>query len=246
MHALDLTDGPPLADAAIIDSYAPDRTIPRVRVNFVTSLDGAVTLDGRSGGLGDEADRRAMRAMRLHADAVMVGAGTVRVEGYGSLGLDRADQAWRTAHGLPAYPRMVVVSGRLDLDPSLPAFSDMPVRPVVVTCARADVNAREALSGVADVLVHGTDRVDLRGAMAELRDRYGISQVLCEGGPHLFGSLLAEDLVDEVCLTVSGLAAGPGAGRIVAGPSGAPVRPMRLAGALAAGSTLLLRYARER
>lgn len=246
MHELDLTAGPPLPDAALIDSYAPDRTTPRVRVNFVTSLDGAVTLDGHSGGLGDEADRRAMRALRLHADGVMVGAGTVRVEGYGSLGLDAADQAWRVARGLTAYPRMVMVSGRLDLEPSLPALAAMPVRPVVVTRATADVNAREALSGVADVLVHGVDRVDLRGALAELRDRYGISQLLCEGGPHLFGSLLAEDLVDEVCLTVSGLVAGPGAGRIVAGPSGVPARSMRLTHALTEGSTLLLRYARER
>ncbi|WP_203230917.1 dihydrofolate reductase family protein, partial [Agromyces humi] len=80
----------------LLEAYAiADRDVPAVRMNFVTSLDGAVTLEGRSGGLGDEHDRLAMQVLRTLADVVLVGAGTVRVEGYGGLQVDAADAAWR-------------------------------------------------------------------------------------------------------------------------------------------------------
>ena len=72
-----------------------DRATPRVRMNFVMSLDGAVTVDGRSGGLGDGNDRLAMQVLRSLADVVLVGAGTVRIEGYGGVRVDGADAAWR-------------------------------------------------------------------------------------------------------------------------------------------------------
>jgi riboflavin biosynthesis pyrimidine reductase len=92
------------------------------------------------------------------------------------------------------------------------------------------------------VLYHGTDQVDLAAGLAELRRR-GHRQLLCEGGPQLFGSLTAADLVDELCLTVAPLLAGPGAGRITAGPP-APPRAMALRHVLVADGALLLRYTR--
>jgi len=89
----------------LLEAYAiDDRATPRVRMNFVMSLDGAVTLEGRSGGLGDEHDRLAMQVLRTLADVVLIGAGTVRVEGYGGLQVGEADAAWRRAHGLPRSP----------------------------------------------------------------------------------------------------------------------------------------------
>jgi len=113
---------------------------------------------------------------------------------------------------------------------------------VVLTSRTAPPDRVTALSAVADVLAHGDDQVDLGAAVADLRDR-GIGTILSEGGPHLFGSLTAADLVDEVCLTVSPLLAGPGAGRITAGPPSG-VRDLALAHVLCADDALLLRYVR--
>ena len=245
MREIDLTGGPALDDDQLIERYGTGPAVPLLRVNFVTSIDGAVTVDGRSGGLGDDADKRVFGVLRQLSDGLMVGAGTLRIEGYGPVRMSEDRRAWREQRGLAPYPRLVVVSGSLDLDPATPALADAPVRPVVVTHAAADDERRDALSAVADVLVHGIDRVNLVAAVAELRDRYGLGHLLCEGGPHLFGALHSADLVDEVCLTLSALRTGPGAGRIIAGVPDGPARPMRLAHAIAAGDTLLLRYVRE-
>lgn len=228
---------------ALLDAYAlGDRTVPRVRMNFVMSLDGAVTLQGRSGGLGDENDRLAMQVLRTLADVVLVGAGTVRVEGYGGLRVGEADAAWRRSHGMAAQPRVAVVSSRLDLGPEHPFFARALERPILVTHAGAPADRREALAEVADVLVCGEASVDVREMVDALADA-GLPQVLCEGGPHLFGALIEADRVDELCLSLSPTLVAGAAGRIV---RGAPEveRSMRLVHAIPAGDLLLLRYAR--
>jgi riboflavin biosynthesis pyrimidine reductase len=233
-------DPRPLDDEALATAY--EVTGPGVRVNFVTSVDGAVELDGVSAGLSGPADKRVFAILRMLCDALVVGAGTVRREGYHAVRLNEWRRDWRTRRGLPAYPTLVIVSRSLDLDPAQDAFAGAPVRPVVLTCAAAPADGRRALSAVADVLTFGDVDVDLPAAVDALRDR-GLAHVLSEGGPQLLGALTAADLVDELCLTVSPLLAGPGAGRITAGPASA-ARPLRLRHALAAGDMLLLRYAR--
>ena len=222
-----------LDDAALAALY-PRATEPRLRVNFVTSLDGAVTLDGASEGLSSAGDKRVFHLLRTASDAVLVAAGTVRHEGYGPL---RAD---RRPVGLDGHPVMVVVSGSLDLDPAGSVFAGAPVRPIVLTHAAAP--RRPELEAVADVLTCGDESVDLAAALVALHDR-GLGQVLCEGGPALFGALTAADLVDELCLTVAPLLAGAGAGRITAGPP-SPPRSLSLRHILSADGQLLLRYAR--
>jgi riboflavin biosynthesis pyrimidine reductase len=234
-------DPTPLDDDALTALYAQPG--PGVRVNFVTSADGAVEVEGRSKGLQNPADNRVFALLRQFPDALFVGAGTLRQEGYRAVRLDESRRAWRIGRGLDPYPRLVVASRRLDLDPTHPALADAPVRPVVVTCAASPPELRRSLAPVADVLVHGEKEVDLRAALADLRGR-GMARILSEGGPHLFGSLTAADLVDEVCLTVSPLLAGPGAGRITAGqPS--EVRDLKIAHVLYAEDAILLRYARN-
>lgn len=253
-------DPRPLDDAALIEAYRPAG--PMLRVNFVSSTDGAVEVGGYSRGLQTPADNRVFALLRMFADGLVVGAGTVRHEGYGGIDLDEDRRAWRVEHGLPPYPRMVIVSRRLDLDPTHPALAQASRRPVVLTCGTSPPDRRTALSATADVLVHGQHEVDLRAGFADLRDR-GLGMMLCEGGPHLMGSLTAAGLVDELCLTLAPLLAGAGAGRITAGPpgtglgdqtGGAPAasdrhgaRPRRLAlgHVLCDGDgTLLLRYTR--
>lgn len=238
-------DSRALDDADLTALYAPeDRAVPALRVNFVSSVDGAVTLDGRTEGLSPPADKRIFGVLRMLCDALLVGAGTLRIEGYRPLRLDEERRAWRRAHGLAAYPPLVVFSARLDLDPAHPALADAPVRPIVVTHARTPADARAALSRVADVLVLGDALVDLPAAVAALHAR-GLVQLLCEGGPTLLGSLTAADLVDEVCLSISPLLTGPGAGRITAGlPLMDGPRQYALRHALVADDLLLLRYVR--
>ncbi|MFC0508756.1 pyrimidine reductase family protein [Micromonospora costi] len=231
----------PVDDATLTTLYGrADR--PHLRVNFVSSLDGAVSVDGYSAGLSGEPDKRVFGLLRMLCDALVVAAGTLRHEGYRALRLDERRRAWRRERGLPDYPTLVVVSGSLDLDPAQAAFADAPVRPLVLT--RAGAVPPPGLTEVADVLPFGTDRVDLAAGLGELRRR-GHDQLLCEGGPLLFGALTAADLVDELCLTVAPLLAGPGPGRITAGAP-APPRRLPLRHVLAAGDgTLLLRYARD-
>jgi riboflavin biosynthesis pyrimidine reductase len=227
----------------LLAAYAlADRLSPRVRMNFVTSLDGAVTIEGRSGGLGDASDRLAMQVIRTLADVVLVVAGTVRAEGYGGVKVDEADAAWRRSHGLAGQPRIAVVSSRLQLDPEHPFFSRAIDRPIVVTHETASARRRNALAEVADVITCGRDAVDV-GVMVQALAELGLPQVLCEGGPHLFGTLVEADRVDELCLSLSPLIVGGDAGRMVRGTRELQ-RRMRLVHAIPAGDLLLLRYAR--
>jgi riboflavin biosynthesis pyrimidine reductase len=232
-----------LDEDQVLDAYALDRDGPHLRLNFVSSLDGAVEEDGYSRGLSNPVDQRVLQLLRVHADAVLVGAGTLRHEGYGPMRVkpDLAEQRRRRGHA--EQPTLVAVSAALNLDPSSRLFREAPVRPIVLTHGAADPDRRDALAAVADVVVSGGSEVDLAAGQAELARR-GLSQVLCEGGPHLFGSLLTAGLVDELCLTMSPLLTGPGAGRIVAGSKIGDPRQMRLVHVIESRGTLLTRYAR--
>lgn len=239
----------PAARAAELDADAlvelyPRHDQPTLRVNFVSSLDGAVSLDGYSAGLSGQADKLIFGTLRAVCDALIVAAGTIRTENYNALRLGPRRRAWRTAHGLPEFPLMVIVSGSLELNPEQQIFADAPIRPIVLTHRSAPADRRATIEKVADVITVGDDEVDLAAALAELHAR-GATQLLSEGGPHLLGALTAADLVDELCLTVAPLLAGAGAGRITAGPPSAP-RAMSLRGILSAEDMLFLRYARTR
>ena len=204
--------------------------IDGLRVNFVASADGAVAVDGLSAGLSSPTDKAVFRVLRMVCDALLVGAGTFRDENYRPLTLDAQRREWRISSGLSAYPRMVVFSQSLDLDPDHRALREAPVRPMIVTPADP---GDHALTRVADLLV-----AEPAQAVEVLRGK-GMTSLLCEGGPGLLGVLSGADLVDEVCLTVSPLLAGPGADRIVTGTPHEP-RRMRLLHAFAADDGMLL------
>jgi 5-amino-6-(5-phosphoribosylamino)uracil reductase len=215
-------------------AYPKDLAAPYVRVNFVTSIDGAVSVDGRSGGLGSAADRRVFGLLRELCEVVLVGAGTVRAEDYGG--------ARRPMRGHDTPPPIAVVTGSADLDPAARLFTDARVPPIVLTLDTAPRERRDRLADAgADVVA--LDRLTPDALLAEL-GRRDLHRVLCEGGPSLLGELHAADAVDELCLTLSPLLAGGDSGRITRGPRGAPPRPMALAGALHADGALLLRYRR--
>ena len=187
----------------LLDLYDPGDG-PQLRVGFVVTVDGGIAWDGGSRGLQTPADQIAFSTLRAVADAVVVGAGTARAEGYGPVRHRPAGHAWREAHARRPAP-LVLVTRSMDLDPSDRAFSG-GVRSVVVTCEAAPPAPR-ALLDIADVLVAGDDDVDLPAAIAALHAR-GLTRLLCEGGPCLLTSLLTAGLVDELCLTHSPLLVG--------------------------------------
>jgi len=202
-----------------------------LRANFVSSLDGAATLQGKSAGLSSAADRALFHLLRSMADVVLVGAGTARAENYGGAKVANRDQ----------QPPIAVVSKSLDFDPTARLFTDTTVPPIVITCGASPGAVREQLAALADVIVAGDADVDLRVALDVLAER-GLGRVLCEGGPHLLGAVAAAGLLDELCLTLSPMVAGGNAGRIVAGYLPDVVEPMHLRHVLEEDGHLFLRY----
>ena len=233
------------SDEALLAHYAiAERTVQRVRANFISSIDGAATHEGRTRGLNNADDKKVFDMLRMMCDVLLVGAGTVRTEGYGELRLEDSAVAWRLEHGLAAQPTLAVVSGRLGLTPEMPAFAQAPTRAIVFTNGESSLEQRQRLSRTADVLVCGKSAVDPHAMLAALARR-ALFQVLCEGGPHLLGTLIEADCIDELCLTLSPVVENGDAGRITAGAALTP-RPMRLRHAITAGDMLMLRYERVR
>lgn len=257
-----------LTDDEVYAAYAPPEP-DWLRVNFVSSADGAAALGGLSGPLSGEQDKRVFKVLRARCDVLVAGSGTVRAEAYGPLLLSPERMAWRRAQGLPEVPVMAIVSHSARLDPEAGIFAKAPRRPILVCPADAPEERVGPLREVADVIAAGTGAVDLVAAVAALRER-GLRQILCEGGPHVFGDLIAADLVDELDLTLAPLLVGAGPMRIAAdhvlhsaagrtaGPAGIgaaesdgtgdreahPARPLELRHVLEAGGNLILRYLR--
>lgn len=237
-----LTAGASLTDEQLLTSYAvADRAQPWLRANFVSSIDGAATHEGVSGGLATEADGRVFALLRRLADVIVVGAGTVRQEGYRNLALDEASAKWRTENGLAAQPPFAIVTASLRLEPK--DLASYATRPFVITTERASAENRRRIEEVADVIVAGdalVDTVELKHVLAER----GYPQLHSEGGPTLFATMIAQGVVDELCLTISPRLEGGSARRIVDAADATP-QDMTLGHAFSApDGSLLLRYVR--
>ena len=184
-----------LASELRLHELAPaDR--PYLGLNMVASLDGKATLDWRTKRLSTEVDRRLFHHLRTQADAVMVGAGTVRQERYGRMTKNDELRAKRVAEGRAPEALAVVVSGRLDFPADLPLLNEHEQSVLIATGAKhslADAHVGIEYARVGD---------DLPRLMAELHER-GVRSVLCEGGPTLNCFLFAAGLVDELFLTMN-------------------------------------------
>jgi len=191
-----------LDDAGLVDAYRlPEGR--HLRVNFIASLDGAVTVDGKSEGLGSPGDRRIFQVLRALADVVLVGHGTASAEGYRPMTAESAVGRLRASIGRPATAPIAIVSKRASLDPGSRLVTGAVSPTILVTCAASDPGRREALetAGVV-VLVCGDDDVDLALALDRLA-ALGHEHVLCEGGPTLFRDALAAGVVDELDLSIA-------------------------------------------
>jgi riboflavin biosynthesis pyrimidine reductase len=188
-----------LDDAGLVEAYRrpPGRAL---RMDFVASLDGAITVEGRSAGLGSPGDKRVFRTLRALADVVLVGHGTASAEGYRPVLADSPVGRLRASVGRSPTVPIAVVSRRASLAPG----DRLAVSPtILITCAAADPARRAALADAGvTVLVCGDDDVDLPLALDCLAER-GFDQVTCEGGPELLRTALAAGVVDELDLTIA-------------------------------------------
>jgi riboflavin biosynthesis pyrimidine reductase len=222
----------------------PPRQRPYVMLNMVSTADGRATLGGRSGPIGNRADRELFHGLRGAVDAVMAGAGTVRVERYGRLVRDESSRALRRERGLAEEPLACIVSGRLALPADIPLLGDSGARVAILTQSAASLPACAA--HVQYVRAERDGLLDLPAALLQLHERLHVRTLLCEGGPHLNSQLLGAGLVDELFLSLSPkLAGGDPLGevlRIVTGPDLVPPVELELRSALESQSHLFLRY----
>ncbi|MEV3933184.1 MULTISPECIES: pyrimidine reductase family protein [unclassified Streptomyces] len=206
----------------LADAYAYPEAAgrPWLRANMVSTLDGAAQHDGRSQGISCAADMRIFGTLRALADAVVVGAETVRQEGYRPARAREAFAARREAAGQGPAPAVAVVTASLDLDFSLPLFVSPLVPTIVITGAGAPSDrVRAAREAGAEVLFAGDGAaVDPERAVAALGGQ-GFSRLLTEGGPRLLGQFVAAGVLDELCLTLSPLLTAGDAQRIAGGPA---------------------------
>jgi riboflavin biosynthesis pyrimidine reductase len=204
----------------LVEMYSRGVQLPKgkpfVRVNMISTLDGATAFAGRSGGLGGPGDKLLFSVLRSLADVILVGAGTLRAEHYRPVRLPVEVQEIREARGQLPRPPIAVVTQSLSIDWTSPLFRGGEPRPIVIAPVTASAVALAQAGRVADVLTTGAGAVDLSSALEALDER-SMHHVLCEGGPKLNAGLAAAELVDELCLTLSPKLAGGFGGGLMGG-----------------------------
>ncbi|SRX95705.1 putative bifunctional enzyme riboflavin biosynthesis protein RibD: diaminohydroxyphosphoribosylaminopyrimidine deaminase (riboflavin-specific deaminase) + 5-amino-6-(5-phosphoribosylamino)uracil reductase (HTP reductase) [Mycobacterium tuberculosis H37Rv] [Mycobacterium shimoidei] len=215
-----LESGRRLMDGELAELYAYPSNEPWVRANFIASIDGGATVNGTTGRLGGSTDRFLFNVLRELADVILVGAGTVRIEGYSGARPTLDARHRRQARGQSEVPPLAIVSKSGHLDRDMAVFTRTEVPPLVLTCGAVAEETRRRLAGLAEVIdcsAGNPDVVDEAALLAALIDR-GLPRVLTEGGPMLFGSLVEREMLDELCLTIAPCVVGGQAERIASGP----------------------------
>ncbi|MFC5213529.1 pyrimidine reductase family protein [Streptomyces coerulescens] len=237
-----------LAELAVAYAYpepGPGDPQPWLRANMVSTLDGAAQHDGRSQPISTAADMRIFGTLRALADVVIVGAETVRQEGYRPARARAEFAEAREAAGQGPAPAIAVITASLDLDFALPLFTSPTVPTLILTGAAAapDRMAAAEKAGARVVIAGdgvGVDPVRVVQALGEL----GYTRLLTEGGPRLLGQLVASGVLDELCLTISPMLTAGDAQRIAGGPSVAVPKRFELVSLLEEGGFLFGRYRR--
>lgn len=210
-------------------------------VNFVSSADGAVEVGGRARRLSNPPDVKVLKLGSDLADVLLVGATTAMVEEFRGVHPDDATLERRRRHGLRDVPPTAVVTTGKSLPADAPVIAEAATPTLVITCAAAPLKKQKAWEEAgAELIIAGEDTVDLAAAIEALSDR-GLNRIDCEGGPHLFGGLLAAGVVDELRLTISPLLVSGAHERIA---TGVPLDlvDLELASVLAEGGAMLTRY----
>jgi riboflavin biosynthesis pyrimidine reductase len=215
---------------------------PYVVCNFVSSADGKATAAGRTAPLAGAGDKAAFHLLRTQVDAVLAGTGTLEIERYGAPIRDERLERVRLDEGRSGQPFAVIISrsGRIPSD--LPMFADPRSRIIVYGPPGAAVP-----DALAQIIVHEGDPPpdNLAQVLVSLRRDHAVESLLCEGGPTLFGALLAEDLVDELFLTISPVLVGGEELGVTAGASLQSPLALTLVWVMEHDGNLLLRYGRR-
>ncbi|MFC9925954.1 pyrimidine reductase family protein [Streptomyces sp. NPDC127190] len=237
-----------LAELAAAYAYPPAQGAPRpwLRANMVSTLDGAAQHEGRSQPISSAADMRIFGTLRALADVIVVGAETVRMEGYRPARARAEFAGARKAAGQTPAAAVAVVTASLDLDFSLPLFTSPTVPTLILTGAAAapDRVAAAERAGARVVIAGEGMGVDPARAVEALAG-LGHTRLLTEGGPRLLGQLVAAEVLDELCLTVSPMLTAGDAQRIAGGPSVTVPRRFSLASLLEEDGFLFGRYQRS-
>jgi len=176
---------------------------PLVSVNMATSLDGRISTRRREQfALGTRDDRHFMDVLRARMDAVIVGAGTVRHDGYPILVRDAAVRRSRMARGLPPHPVNVVMSRSLDVPLNRPFFRRPDTERIVFTRRAAPAARVRRVEKVAEVVALPGRTLSPTAVLGELYRR-GMRNVLLEGGGELHFAFAKERVVDEVYVTIT-------------------------------------------
>jgi riboflavin biosynthesis pyrimidine reductase len=215
---------------------------PYVVGNMVASADGRAVVDGRSGALGNAADKEIFLNLRTQTDATLVGTGTLRAERYGPLIVSDRRRAAREREGLKPVPLACVISRSLSLPLDIPLFQDPESHIVVFTSSGAE--PAECPAQI-EVVRLAPEHSGPAAALEHLRAHHSVRSVLCEGGPTLLAALVADGALDELFLTVSPrLAGGGGAPTILHAPQPlADLASLELISVLESEGALFLRYA---
>jgi riboflavin biosynthesis pyrimidine reductase len=227
----DSPGGPPLTllgsdrqledgDLPRLYGYPEDHDGVWVRSNFITSLDGGATAEGTTGAMGSPGDKFIFNLLRELADVIVVGAGTVRIEGYSGAQVNVAQRQRRQARNQSEVPPLAIVTRAGALDRNLAVFTRTEVPPLILTSAASAAETRQRLAGLAEVIDCSSDdsgTVDEAVVLAQLAQR-GMTRILTEGGPMLHGSFIDRGLLDELCLTIAPFVVGGLPRRISTGP----------------------------
>jgi riboflavin biosynthesis pyrimidine reductase len=204
--------------AKLAEIYAfPDQPGPWVKANMITSIDGAISVQGRSGGLSGLADKVIFGLLRSLADVVVAGAQTARAERYGPA---KPAAIWpQLRKGRPVTPPIAIVTKRLTLDLDSPLIKgNGGPRTILLTTSQAPADRVDQARATADVIIAGEDEVPATAIVGKLAE-LGHRRILVEGGPTLLAQLSAAGLLDELCWSVSPLIEGGGAARMTVSKS---------------------------
>ncbi|MBA3472653.1 MAG: dihydrofolate reductase family protein [Rubrobacter sp.] len=247
----------PTARLAAEDLYTdisfPNREArPYLLINMISSLDGKVAVGGKAGSLGGPVDRTVMRNLRAGADAVMIGAGTLRAEKL-TLAVPEDRARAREARGLKPQPLAVVATATGDVPLEKNLLGSSPENLLIFASSETPQEHLVTLSSRASVEIVAAEtskpggRLDLEEALRALKERYGVNVLLVEGGTALNHALVSSGLADELFLTLAPKLLGgerPGALSILEGPALTPQKmEPKLVSIHLLGEELFLRYA---
>jgi riboflavin biosynthesis pyrimidine reductase len=227
-----------IAGLRLADLAPPHR--PYTVVNFVASADGRASVDGGSTGLGDAGDRAVFHALRGCADALLVGTGTLRAERYGALVRDPDVVRLRRSLRLPAQPPLVTIT-RSGSVPRIPLLDDPGSTLIVYAGAEVDLEPA-AHAATVEIVRRNPDGLAVAAVLADLRAARGVGLLLCEGGPAIFGELIAARVCDELFLTLAAKLAGGDEGAITSDLQLPEPLALTLRWALEQDGSLYLRY----